>query len=391
MTIVQIAHILALAARTTSVSPRDLLMTIAGFALASSVLVLLLAVPAGLEKTAALTGRPDVAMAISANAFDEATSTLTQQQFQLLGNLAPVLRDETGGALIAPQLIGLSRITSSGRNRYIQVRGVDHMTWKVMDIDDRDFDAIKSGGRGLLAGATAVLPQLIDGIEPRVKVRAGQWHVTDRIDHGGSLWDSEYWGDLSTLQADNRSPSEISVALIKMNAVSDLQRLREAAEADPRLREVRIIRQTDYYQLHTQWLAELIRRAAFVTAAILGATAALSIGNSLSAAFSGRVRQMATLRAIGFSGMAVALSALLEVIIIGLFTFVVAFVLIYLTFNGYEFTAASEGHQVVAKLSFGEDLFALALLYTIALAVSASVVPIWRMSFGNLVEALASD
>ncbi|WP_433925385.1 hypothetical protein [Stenotrophomonas nematodicola] len=82
----RILHLLALAARMHWASPRDVLMAVAGFALASSVLTLLLAIPSGLEKAAASTGRPDVALALSAGAFDEATSTLSAQHLQPLGS-----------------------------------------------------------------------------------------------------------------------------------------------------------------------------------------------------------------------------------------------------------------------------------------------------------------
>lgn len=383
----RILHLLALAARMHWASPRDVLMAVAGFALASSVLTLLLAIPSGLEKAAASTGRPDVALALSAGAFDEATSTLSAQHLQLLGSLPAVARDEHGAPLIAPHLIGRTTITVNGRNRPIQVRGVDPMTWKVMELEGERLARLVTGSRGLLIGSWAVTPP---SSHP-VRVRAGQWHVAGRADHDGSLWDSEYWADLSTLQADYQSPSQFSVALIRLNAATDLPALREAVRENPRLSGIRIVRQSDYYQLHTQWLAELIRSVSLVIAATLGAAAALTIGNALSTSFLGRRRYAATLRAMGFSSRTLALAAWMEVQIIGALTCCAVLLLVRVTLDGHTFAAASEGHQVLAQLDVGVGAAAVSLVYTLLLATAASVVPIWTLSFGILVDALGAD
>jgi hypothetical protein len=47
--------------------------------------------------------------------------------------------------------------------------------------------------------------------------------------------------------------------------------------------------------------------------------------------------------------------------------------------------------EVLAQLDVGVGAAAVSLVYTLLLATAASVVPIWTLSFGILVDALGAD
>src|SRR5690606_32733685 len=128
-----------------------------------------------------------------------------------------------------PQLLGTTKISDGTQVRSIQVRGVDPQTWRVMGFSDDPFNAIKPGSRALLAGAM-VGSDIGNGQQKitSVRIRNNDWHLSGRMDRAGSLWDSELWADLSTLQADYQSQSVWSVALLKLDRPENFQKLKDA-------------------------------------------------------------------------------------------------------------------------------------------------------------------
>jgi len=384
----QVAHLLYLAARTHLSRPREIILTAAGFVLAVCVTSILFSVPEGLRNAAAKTGRSDVAIAMSASSFDEASSSISAQQVQLLASLPAVDRRSGGEANIAPQFIGTAKAVSRDGTHLIQVRGVDERTADVLGIPQSQLQAIGVGSRLMLPGAA--LPSVDTAQDFLITVRRTGWPLGTARAQSGGLWDSEYWAPASTLQAEYQTPSDWSVVWIKINDGASFDQLVIEAKNDPRLRGGWFVREDVYYVLHTQWLAVLLDKAALLVSIVLAVSAALVIANAMTASFRARGRELATLRALGFSDLKIFTSAILETLFVGVLAGAAGLYLVKLFLDGRQFTASAAGSAIFTRLDISSNVMVEAMFCTVAIGMASAVIPAARCAFGSIVQALKS-
>lgn len=387
----QTLHLLALFLGMHRARPRDGLLIVAGFVLAAATLAVLLAIPSGLKRLGVGTGREDVALVLGARAPDEASSSITPQELQVLGSLPQVARDAAGAPLLAPQFVGTLKLERrDGVRTTAQIRGVDARTWAVLGTEAVQGQRPREGARELLVGtqARAQFPQTAGHTVP---LRNADWAITGHMDFGGNLWDSELWADLSAVQAAYQAASRWSVVWLKLPSAGDFDGLRAAVQADPRLAGVQVVQQSAYYARRTGFLAELMGWAALGIAVLLGAGAALAIGNALGSALERRRREAGTLRALGFRSGSVLLASLLEVLLLGAMASAAAFALMHLLLHGRAFGTSSGGHAIYAQLQLGADVGLAVVAYALLLGLLAAALPVRRLAFGKLLAALRAE
>ncbi|MGH8032159.1 MAG: FtsX-like permease family protein [Luteimonas sp.] len=367
--------------------PRDALLIAVGFLVATLTLSVLLAIPAGLDRLGKNTGRNDVAIAMSAHAFDEAGSRLSPEEVAVIGALPGIARTAGGRARVAPQFIASAKLQRrDGTPTTIQVRGVTADTWPVIGIAPPAL-ASAEGRRALVPGIVALSqhPKLAADV---LHLRNKDWRIADPLDFGGSLWESELWTELAALQAAYSAGSRISVLWLRLESASDYPRLAAAVAADSRLHNVRVVGQQDYYRLRLGVVSQYVRITAVGISLLLGLGASLCIGNALNTAIASRRRETATLRALGFRQLAIVLSALLDVGLIGLLAAAVALAIALLTLDGTPFSTASGGQAVYAVLMITPGVAASVLAYSIVLGLLSAWLPLWQSGRQRLVQAL---
>ncbi len=384
----QIPSLLGLSIRSSLARPRDPILIAAGFVLSAVVLAVLLAVPAGIRSLATSTGRDDVAIVLSASALDEGSSSIGPQELHLIRTLPLVARNIEGDPAVAAQFIGTAKFDRPGSApATVQVRGVDAASWEMLGLTRPEGS---EDVRGIWIGQ--LVARHVPELSARsVRFRDTDWNVLGQFSDGGSLWDSEVWVDLATLQSSYQAASRWSVVLVKLDRSEDFGAFRDALESDPRLAGVRTLRQSDYYRLHTGWIADLMLRAAFAVSVLLGAGAILAIANALSASLERRRSEAATLRALGFGSASIAGASILEVLLIGLVTSVGAMIGIAVIASGREFGTSSGTHTIYAQLQIGADIALAVVAYSLILGVLASLWPVRRLAWGKLIEGLRAD
>ncbi|MDO4709717.1 MAG: hypothetical protein Q4B94_07950 [Pseudomonadota bacterium] len=369
--------------------PRDALLLVAGFILAAATLMVLLSIPAGLERIGQGTGHDDIALVSGDTGLGEGSSNITPAQFNLLSVLPQTARDASGKPIASGQLIRTIKLEKADGEKFsIQVRGIDAIGWQLLGGAAIQGDIPKEGRREFLAGylARQQFPKLASS--DRLPIRGRSWRQKGQINHGGNLWDSEIWADLSAMQAAFQAPSSYSVALLKLGQPGDLDALNAAIQADPRLAGLKAHRQSDYYQRQSGWLGRIMTRVAWGVSLLLGAGAALAIGNALGTALERRRREAGTLRALGFANASIALASLAEVLLMAAFTSLAVWGLLYLALNGREFGTSSGNHMIFAQLHLGWQVGLAVLGYTLLLGLLAALLPIRRLSYGKLMDAL---
>ena len=209
------------------------------------------------------------------------------------------------------------------------------------------------------------------------------------FDAGGSAFDSEIWGDANVLNASyQRPPGIFGAVTARLTSEGALTSLQNALAHNPRV-HVDATRETDYYAGQSRMFTTLITVLGGMVAAVMGLGAVLAALNTMYAAISERGREIAVLRAIGFGGMAIVLSFLIESLLIAAIGGLVGCVAV-LPINGI--TTGTMNWQTFAHLSFAfritSDLMLLGFIFALAMGVLGGLPPAIRAARGQISTTL---
>lgn len=140
-------------------------------------------------------------------------------------------------------------------------------------------------------------------------IGAQQWSVVGVFDAGGTAFDSEIWCDAGYLGS-ARKRDYFSSVLVKPQSRQSLGPIRSTIENDPRLK-FQVHTEHEYYEGSTKGLVAIRKLVEVVTFFMLGA-AIFGTMNLMFSAVSSRGRELATLRAVGFSRRSIVASILIE-------------------------------------------------------------------------------
>ena len=136
------------------------------------------------------------------------------------------------------------------------------------------------------------------------------------FDAGGSAFDSEVWCDGPILsQVLKRPPNIFQSVTVHLVSPDTFQQFKDAITADPRL-NVDVTREIDYYAKQSTQMTKLITILGGVVASIMAIGAVFAGLNTMYSAVAERGREIATMRALGFSAIAVVVSFLFEALLI---------------------------------------------------------------------------
>lgn len=199
----------------------------------------------------------------------------------------------------------------------------------------RLLDGHFPGAGELLVGRLAWRKLNLDpaALKPGTKVRLdnSEMTISGTFAAPGTVLESEIWATLSDIRMLAQRET-VSCVVLRMETVDDF------AEADlfskQRLDlELTAMRESDYYAALSHFYRPL-RVMTWITAALVAVGALFGGLNTLYAAFASRIRELATLQAIGFSRPAILLSLVQESLLACLAGTLLASVLALLLFDG---------------------------------------------------------
>lgn len=378
---------LAYAVRNGTRSPGRLLQLVIGAALVVLLITAAASFARGMRSGLSASGDPANAILVGAgaensierSAIDPVVAGIVAAEFT-------ALRRGADGPAVSPEIHHEGPITVAGREGQAQWRGVMpaaltvHRRVRLLDGRWPGTDEVLVGRLahhrlGLAAEALAPGAQIV--FEGRT------WTVSGTFAAPGTVLESELWTALPSLMQATRRTTLSCVAL----GFTDPGEV-DAAETFALIRldlELVALREADYYASMAAFFAPL-RAMAWLTAALIAAGAAFGGLNTLYAAFSARIRELATLQAIGFSRLALAVSLLLEAVLaVGAGTGL-GLVLAVVALDGRAVILSSG----IVGLSVDPPALAAGLIAGLTLAVVGTLVPAWRCLAPPLPSALRS-
>jgi putative ABC transport system permease protein len=293
-------------------------MTVAGIGLVVAVYLLVLSLAEGMRKTfeAPVSSRAIVALRVGAQS--DAMSILGLPEYEAIRTLPGIEPDAAGGKLISPEIVVLIRVPrKDGRKTNIVVRGVVDEAFAL-----RPALKIVSGRRFRPGTSEAIVSsrtqQRFVGMNLGDTIAsAGQrWTIVGIFEASNSPYDSEVWADLNNVQAQTHREGVLSV--VRLRAADDAARgqMMAAIAGDQR---IKLAAKTEKQYFEDQsGAAKPIEFLAYLVGVIMAVGASFGAMNTMYAQVTARTREIATMRALGFSRPAVLASFVAESIALSL-------------------------------------------------------------------------
>ncbi len=290
------------------------LVAVLGIAGTVGVFVAMLALAQGFRAVLVASGSPQNAIVRRAGATSEMESVLRIDQVRVVRDAPGILR-EGSAPLVSPEVVVIAGfpLTRTGTDANVSVRGVSPAVLAVRPsvrlIAGRFF---RPGVNELIVGRNVAASYEGFALGSSVRFGGGTWNVVGVFDAGGSAFDSEIWCDAHVLNQVYRRPAELAQSVtLRLTDPDVFPAVREALLADPRL-TVQVDREIEYYEKQSKQLTTLILVLGSLVAVVMGIGAVFGALNTMYSAVTERAREIATLRALGFSAGAVVASFLFE-------------------------------------------------------------------------------
>ncbi|MGH8139659.1 MAG: ABC transporter permease [Steroidobacteraceae bacterium] len=355
-------------------------VVVVGIAGVVGVLVALLAMAAGFQATLRQTGSADTAIVIRAGAQTELNSVLDHDQATLISQQPQVLKNAQGQPIASPELVVVASLPkkSNGLDANVEIRGIGERAWdlrpKVKLIAGRKFGL---GLRELIVGKGALAQ--FSGVEigSSLKLNGQVWNVVGEFDSGDAN-NSELWGDTTVVGSTYRRGSSTTSVTVRLTDAAAFDAFKAGLASDPRIR-VDVSTTRDYYNQQSENLARLIRILGTTVGIIMAIGAVFGALNTMYAAVATRTREIATLRAIGFRGVPVVVSVLLETLLLAVLGGALGAAIAWVLFDDY--TASTLGNnfsQVVFDFKVSPQLLWSGLKWALAIGLVGGLFPAIR-------------
>jgi putative ABC transport system permease protein len=355
------------------------------------VLVGTLAIGQGFRAALDFAGSDAVAVVVRSGSDAELSSTLSGAEARVLADAPGIVRGQRGPVVSAELYVLVDlpmRATGTAAN--VPFRGVGPNAAAVRDrfriVEGRMF---RPGLYEIVVGRGAASQFL--GLEVGRTVRFGSldWRIVGVFEDGGSVSESEVWGDVHVLQGVYRRGNSYQSLRARLASPGDVGPLESALRADPRV-NVAVKTERQFYAEQSQTMVTLVTTVGTVIAVLMGIGAVFGAVNTMYSAVAARTREIATLRALGFGAGPIVASVVVEAVALGIAGGLLGSVAAYVAFNGVQATTLN--FQTFSQLTFAfrvtPGVLASGVAYAVVLGLIGGLLPAIRAATMPVTDGL---
>jgi len=298
--------------RSLYVRGRVTLLAIGGIALVVAVLIVLVAMAMGFRIALAATGSTDNAIVTQRGSTSELTSGMTRENANVLAVDARVRRDANGRPLASPEMVVVAALTRrDGPQVNVVIRGVTPQAFAVR----RGVRIVE--GRTFQPGLYEVIVgrKMFDrfegmGLGRALQLQRRSWTIVGVFEANGSGFESEIWGDVDVMTPAFNRIGYQSITLT-MQDPSAIRAFNDELQRNPRM-QVQAIQERQYYEDQSGAVSGALLALAGFVAIVMGIGAVFGAMNTMYAIVAARTREIGTLRALGFSRIAILTAFVIE-------------------------------------------------------------------------------
>jgi len=293
-------------------------LTAGGMALVVYVFATVLMLAAGLKETLVATGQPDNIIVIRRGSQTEVQSGIDRASASIVEALPGIATGEDGGKLVSKEPVVLISLPKrdSGNPSNVIIRGVTPqgltLRPQVKIAEGRMF---RPGTSEIIAGHAIAQGFRGAGLGETLHFAQRDWTVVGVFDAGRTGFNSEIWGDAEQLlQAFRRLG--FSALVFRLADPDGFDKMKRAIDADPRL-TLDVKPETQFYADQSEGLAKFIYYLGSTISVIFSIGAIIGAMITMYASVASRTAEIGTLRALGFSRIAILTAFLVEALLLG--------------------------------------------------------------------------
>ena len=354
-------------------------VVVVGIAGVVGVLVGILAMGAGFEQTLKQTGSNDTVIVLSAGAPTEGTSTVDGDTLSLVSQLPQIRKDRDGAPIVSAEEITTAVLPkkSSGLDADVGLRGVGQQVWTLWPgikiIAGRKF---KPGLAELVVGKDA--HEQFRGLDvgSTIRLEGQSWNVVG-IFNSGDAHNSEIWGATDVVGSAYRRENGFNSLTVQLTSALALKAFKAGLSSDPRIKvDAETTRR--FYSRQSEGVAQMIGIIGVTIGTIMAIGAVFGALNAMYSAIASRVREIATLRAIGFRTLPVIISVLLEAMLLATLGGAIGGVAAWAIFDGFIGTTLSATGQLAFAFAVSPLLVANGLKWALVIGLIGGLFPAIR-------------
>lgn len=349
------------------------LIAVIGFCGVVLVFIGLLSIRDGITAVLSHTGSDDVAI-VSLNG----PGMVDLPMVRTIGEAPGVAHGPNGPLALGDMVASLMVHKGEKQLAAVTLRGVGPQykaIWNKMHIIKGHM--FKAGLNQIVVGraAAAQFPQLRLGRTFHWNYR--DWKVVGIFASGGDMHESEVWADVHDVQSAYNAGNQFSGVYVKLTSPAVFDKFKKALKSNPQL-NVSVDRESTFFAKESSGLNSVITIAGGLIALLMGIGAVFGALNTMYATVSARTREIATLRALGFSRSPVVLSVVVEALFLGAVGGIAGGAVGYLLFNGFKASTIGNGGMLAFQFSVTPTLLATGLFYALLMGFVGGLFPAVR-------------
>ena len=292
-------------------------MTILGVALVVMVFLLVLSLAEGVRKTLSTNVSPLNVVVMRVGAQSDVQSFIENEKFEVIKGLPGIARDAGGRLLVSPESVPLINIPRrDGKKTNVIVRGVEPAAFGLHTMAIVEGRTFRDGTSEAIVSRRTQQRFANMNVGDTIKAGSQQWKVVGVFDGNGSPQDSEIWADLHDVQAQARRTGGTSIIRVRTPDRSARDRFIAAVKGNQQIKLD--AKPEDLYYAEQMGTAKPLQFLAYFVGIIMAVGASFGAMNTMYAQVSARIREVATLRALGFPRRSILASFVLESVCISL-------------------------------------------------------------------------
>ena len=376
--------------RSLIVRWKSTLLAMLGIGLVVAVFVGLLSMASGFRLALRASGSAGNVIVLQKGAMSELGSSFSKAAGDWVADDPRIAHGRDGAPLVSPELVAVVALPkrSDGELSNIGIRGVTPAAFNVRNgVTIVEGRRAQSGLFEIVVGRQA--QKRIRGLDvgSRIYLMKHEFEMVGVFSDESSSFESEIWGDFDAMASAFNRPGTENSLTVRLADPSVLPSFDKELHANLQY-PLEMVGERKYYEDQAGPLSRFLAGLAAFVAVVMGIGAVFAAMNTMYAIVANRIREVGTLRALGFSRSAVLMAFVLEGLFLAVAGGVLGCLLSFLV-NGLttSSTTASMSEIVFAFRVTPVDL-GYGLLFAATMGVIGSLLPAFRAARLPIISAL---
>lgn len=351
------------------------LVTVIGILTVVAVLVSLLSMGEGAQQWETGQSRADRAVVLSKGARQAGASRLTRNEIEILSHEPGIKKAADGTPLVTTgRMLAVDDVVTRANERgtLFLVGQTNHHVYPEIHVLAGHWPR-----PGLHELAVSKVAQRLDqGVEmgDHIHLRGSDWTIVGVFEDAKGVFEQVMFGDGETVLSAFGQDSYQQMTVM-LDSPSAYPRFKQAVLADPSLK-VDVYTEAENRETTFQGLRGLLDFVSYFIGTLMAMGAVCAALSSLYASVDARRREIATLRALGFSSTPVLASVLIEGMLLALGAAIIGALIPWFIFNGRSISALGLTFPLVVS----PHLILISIIWALAIGLVGGLLPAMRAS-----------